>query len=145
MKGNAMSDTYFERRPGKAGFVGLSLTGLGIAVLAAAYWAFNSTASVDHVMHSEQASSSARPATIIRPIACEKLPNVPGKSITTVVVEFPPGAHSPRHRHPGSVTAFVLKGSVRSQLGEAPLKHFPWARHGSSRRVPSTCSPKMPA
>ncbi len=60
--------------------------------------------------------AAARPATIVEPISCTKLPDVPGKSITTAVVTFPPAAYSPRHRHPGSVTAYVLQGTVRSQL-----------------------------
>ena len=29
-------------------------------------------------------------------------------------------ASRPAHRHPGSVTAYVLKGTVRSQLGGGP-------------------------
>lgn len=57
-----------------------------------------------------------RPATLVRPISCEKLADIPGKSVSTVIVDFPPGAFTPRHRHPGSVTAFVLKGTLRSQL-----------------------------
>jgi quercetin dioxygenase-like cupin family protein len=36
--------------------------------------------------------------------------------LTTAIVAFPPGAYSPAHRHPGSVTAVVLKGTLRSQL-----------------------------
>lgn len=67
---------------------------------------------------------ASRPATVVRPVSCERLPNVPGKSITTVVVDFPPGAFSPRHRHPGSVTAFMLKGRVRSQLDGGPVETF---------------------
>jgi quercetin dioxygenase-like cupin family protein len=70
------------------------------------------------------ASTSQRPATIVKPVSCEKLPNVPGKSLTTVSVEFPPNAHTPRHRHPGSVMAFVTKGKVRSQLGGGPAEVF---------------------
>jgi quercetin dioxygenase-like cupin family protein len=62
------------------------------------------------------AGPTDRPKTVTTPIACEKLPNVPGKSITTVLVDFPPRAFTPAHRHPGSVTAFVLKGTLRSQL-----------------------------
>jgi len=58
----------------------------------------------------------ARPKTVVTPISCEELPNVPGKSITTVIVTFPPNGFTPRHRHPGSVSAFVLKGTLRSQL-----------------------------
>lgn len=67
------------------------------------------------------AASAQRPRSVARPVSCEKLPNVPGKSIRTVVVDFPPGAYSPRHRHPGSVTAYVLKGTVRSQLAGGPV------------------------
>src|SRR5581483_8038882 len=45
----------------------------------------------------------------------EKLPNVPGKSMTAVVVTFPPGVKSPPHRHAGSVLVYVLSGEVRSE------------------------------
>jgi quercetin dioxygenase-like cupin family protein len=65
--------------------------------------------------------AGARPATVVRPIACERLPNVPGMSVTTVTVDFPPGAFTPRHRHPGSVTAYVVSGIVRSQLAGGPV------------------------
>jgi quercetin dioxygenase-like cupin family protein len=62
-----------------------------------------------------------RPGTSIRPISCERLPNVPGKSISTVIVDYPPGAYTPRHRHPGFVMAFVLAGTLRSQLAGGPV------------------------
>ena len=45
----------------------------------------------------------------------EKLPNVPGKSVTAVVVTFPPGTKSPPHHHAGSVLVYVLSGEVRSE------------------------------
>ncbi|MGT2464339.1 cupin domain-containing protein [Mesorhizobium atlanticum] len=60
--------------------------------------------------------AAARPTTTVKRLSCEKLPNVPGHSITTALVEFPPNAYTPRHRHPGSVTAFVMKGALRSQM-----------------------------
>lgn len=66
-------------------------------------------------------AQAQRPATIVKPVSCEKLPDVPGKAVTTAIVEFPPQAYSPAHRHPGSVTAFVLKGMVRSQLAGGPV------------------------
>lgn len=43
------------------------------------------------------------------------LPNVPGKTLTAVVVEYAPGGSSPVHRHAGSVFAYVLSGQIRSQ------------------------------
>lgn len=44
----------------------------------------------------------------------EKLPNVPGKTLTGIHVTYLPGAKSPAHAHAGSVYAYVLSGSVRS-------------------------------
>jgi quercetin dioxygenase-like cupin family protein len=43
------------------------------------------------------------------------LPNVPGKSLTAIVVTFAPGASSPVHHHAGSVYAYVLTGTIRSE------------------------------
>lgn len=60
--------------------------------------------------------ATARPTTTVKPLTCERLPNVPGHSITTALVEFPPNAYTPRHRHLGSVTAFVVKGALRSRM-----------------------------
>lgn len=45
----------------------------------------------------------------------EKLPNVPGNSITGLVVEYEPGGKSDAHRHSGSVMAYVLTGAIRSE------------------------------
>lgn len=68
--------------------------------------------------------AAAPPATLSKVISCEPLPNVPGKSVTTTLVDFPPLAYSPAHRHPGSVTAIVLEGTIRSQLGGGPVGTF---------------------
>jgi quercetin dioxygenase-like cupin family protein len=68
--------------------------------------------------------ASARPATTVKPLSCEKLANLPGHSITTAIVEFPPNAYTPRHRHPGAVTAFVISGTLRSQLEGGPVSTF---------------------
>ena len=59
---------------------------------------------------------TARPETSIRPLSCEPLPGIPGKSLTVAVIDFPPDAYTPSHRHPGAVSAFVLKGTLRSQM-----------------------------
>ncbi|MFL6602504.1 MAG: cupin domain-containing protein [Steroidobacteraceae bacterium] len=50
-----------------------------------------------------------------RPLFTAKLPNVPGKSLTAVVVNYAPGGKSPKHVHAGSVFAYVLSGSIRSE------------------------------
>lgn len=51
----------------------------------------------------------------VKQIFAGKLPNVPGKSLTAVVVDYPPGGKTPAHRHAGSVFAYVLSGKIRSE------------------------------
>jgi quercetin dioxygenase-like cupin family protein len=75
-------------------------------------------------MAASTGAEASRPRNTVKQISCEKLPHVPGKSLTTVLVEYPPGSFTPKHRHGGSVTAYVLKGTVRSQLNAGPLETF---------------------
>jgi uncharacterized protein YbjT (DUF2867 family)/quercetin dioxygenase-like cupin family protein len=51
------------------------------------------------------------------------LPNVPGKSIKGVLVEYQPGGSSPAHTHPDSafIYATVLEGAIRSQVNNGPV------------------------
>ena len=51
----------------------------------------------------------------VMPVRSEKLPNVPGKSLTTVLVNYAPGGKSVSHHHAGSVMAYVLTGQIRSE------------------------------
>ena len=44
-----------------------------------------------------------------------KLPNVPGKTLTALVVTYAPGGKSVKHHHAGSVYAYVLSGEIRSE------------------------------
>jgi len=50
------------------------------------------------------------------------LPNVPGKSIKGVLVEYGPGGSSPAHTHPKSafIYATVLEGAIRSSVNNGP-------------------------
>lgn len=54
------------------------------------------------------------------------IPNLPGKKMIAVVVDYPPGGKSQVHRHAGSafVYAHVLSGSIRSQVDDGPTKVF---------------------
>ena|SRR5690348_9427300 len=51
----------------------------------------------------------------VTPVFATQLPNVPGKSLTAVLVRYAPGEASPPHHHAGSVFAYVLSGEIRSQ------------------------------
>jgi quercetin dioxygenase-like cupin family protein len=57
-------------------------------------------------------------------ITSHALPNVPGKRVTVVRVTYGPGGFTPPHRHAGSVTAYITKGEIRSQLGGGPVETF---------------------
>ena len=60
----------------------------------------------------------------VEPIGSYALPNVPGKRVTIVRVFYGPGGFTPPHRHAGSVTAYITKGEIRSQLGGGPVETF---------------------
>jgi quercetin dioxygenase-like cupin family protein len=51
------------------------------------------------------------------------LPNVPGKSIKGVLVEYGPGGSSSAHTHPKSafIYATVLEGAIRSSVNNGPV------------------------
>lgn len=77
------------------------------------------------------------------------LPNVPGKSLKGVLVEYAPGGTSSAHTHPKSafIYATVLEGAIRSQVNDGPVKvyhagesfsEYPGDRHGVSENDSAT-------
>jgi quercetin dioxygenase-like cupin family protein len=60
----------------------------------------------------------------VEPIGSYALPNVPGKRVTIVRVFYGPGGFTRAHRHAGSVTAYITRGEIRSQLGGGPVETF---------------------
>src|SRR5215510_2168569 len=72
-----------------------------------------------------RAASTGEGATE-KQILSEKLPNVPGKTFTVVEVDYRPGGFSAPHRHPASgfVFAYVLSGTIRSQVEGEPLRVY---------------------
>jgi quercetin dioxygenase-like cupin family protein len=60
----------------------------------------------------------------VEPIGSYALPNVPGKRVTIVRVFYGPGGFTRAHRHAGSVTAYISKGEIRSQLAGGPVETF---------------------
>ena len=82
------------------------------------------------------------------------LPNVPGKSIKGVLVEYAPGGSSPAHIHPKSafIYATVLEGEIKSQVNDGPVKIYragesfsenPGDRHGVSANGSATKPAKL--
>jgi quercetin dioxygenase-like cupin family protein len=80
------------------------------------------------------------------------IPNIPGKSLIALVVNYPPGGKSPSHRHAGSafIYAHVLSGAIRSQVNDEPAKVYRvgegfYEEPGSYHRVSENASNREPA
>jgi len=82
------------------------------------------------------------------------LPNVPGKSIKGVLVDYAPGGASPAHTHPDSafIYATVLEGAIRSAVNDGPVKTYragesfselPGDRHSVSENASKTDRAKL--
>ncbi len=56
----------------------------------------------------------------------QPLPNVPGKSMRGVVVEYGPGGFNPSHTHAKSafIYATVLEGEIKSKVNGGPTEVF---------------------
>ena len=72
------------------------------------------------------AQDAIAPGAKVSVVFDQELPNVPGKSMRAVLVEYAPGAGSPSHRHPTSafIYARVLEGAIRSKVNEEPERTY---------------------
>ncbi|OBF38066.1 cupin [Mycobacterium sp. ACS1612] len=61
----------------------------------------------------------------LMPLLTQELPNIPGKTLTSAIVTFPPGARAMPHRHGDAfVYAYVLEGEVSSQIEGEPAQVY---------------------
>ncbi len=69
---------------------------------------------------------SSAPASSAAPKFNHIIRNLPGKSLVAVEVTYPPGGASLPHHHADSafIFAYVLSGSVRSQVEGEPVKVY---------------------
>jgi quercetin dioxygenase-like cupin family protein len=98
------------------------------------------------------AEETKAPASKVTKIFDRELPNVPGKSMRAVLVEYGPGASSPSHRHPNSafIYATVLEGEIRSQVNDDPARVYKtgetWTEQpGDHHKVSANASTTEPA
>jgi quercetin dioxygenase-like cupin family protein len=112
----------------------LTALALGTAALFAGFGA---------VAHSDEAN--------VKQVYAQLLPNVPGKALSAVVVNYAPGGKSGAHHHSGSVFAYILSGAIRSQVsGQGDAKvykagEFFFEPPGSSHLVSENASATEPA
>lgn len=98
------------------------------------------------------ADTSAARETIT-PAFTEAIANVPGKTMTALVVDYAPGGKSPSHRHGQAfVVGYVLSGAIRSRIndGEEHVFHAgeswtekPGAHHTVSENASATEPAKL--
>lgn len=81
-----------------------------------------------------------------------ELPNCPGKSIKSVLVEYGPNNYSDSHTHPRSafIYATVLEGAIRSQVNNEPVTTYTAGQSfselpGDIHRVSANASETAPA
>ena len=82
------------------------------------------------------------------------IPNIPGKSLVAVEVDYAPGAASPAHTHAKSafIFAYVLSGEIESKVNDGETRIYkageswsetPGARHQVSRNPSKTEPAKL--
>jgi len=109
--------------------------------------AFIATVGVGSVIAADQGSK----VTLVYEHA---LPNVSGKSIKAVLVEYGPGGTSSAHTHPKSafIYATVLEGAIRSSVNAVPVvtyhkgesfSEMPGDRHSVSENASKTEPAKL--
>ncbi len=89
----------------------------------------------------------------IKPVFQHDLSNVAGKALTVVEVDFAAGTKAGAHRHGQAfVYAYVLSGTIRSQLAGEPARTYrtgegwsepPGARHVLTENLSRTASARL--
>lgn len=84
----------------------------------------------------------------------QAIPNIPGKSLVVVEVDYAPGAASPPHTHAKSafIYAYVLSGEIESKVNDGESRIYkageswsepPNATHSISRNASKTMPAKL--
>ena len=64
----------------------------------------------------QQPAASQAPQASVTSLTTKDLPEFPGKEVSMITVEYPPGSTDPIHRHNAHAFVYVLEGSVVMQL-----------------------------
>jgi quercetin dioxygenase-like cupin family protein len=90
----------------------------------------------------------------VTPHFSQTIPNIPGKSLVTLIVDYTPGGASPSHIHAKSafIFGYVLSGEIESQVNDGPRRVYragesfyetPGSRHPVSRNASKTNPAKL--
>jgi len=92
------------------------------------------------------------PGETVTVAANEPIPNLPGKRLISLIVDYAPGASSAAHHHARSafIYAYVVAGAVRSQVDDEPARVYQsgdawFEKPGAHHRVSANASDTEPA
>jgi quercetin dioxygenase-like cupin family protein len=99
-------------------------------------------------------AAAQSPGEVVTPTFEHTIPNISGKSLVAVVVDYAPGGASRPHAHAKSafIYAYVVSGAIESQLNDGPKRVYragesfyelPGAHHAVSRNASSTEPAKL--
>lgn len=97
-------------------------------------------------------AAAAERGVTVAPNFERAIPNIPGKSLVAVVVDYAPGGASLPHTHAKSafIFAYVVSGAIESQVNDQPERVYHageswYEAPGSSHRVSRNASATEPA
>jgi quercetin dioxygenase-like cupin family protein len=64
----------------------------------------------------QPAGAPLAPEATVTPLMSKDLPELPGKEVSMITVEYPPGSVDPVHRHYAHAFVYVLEGSIVMQV-----------------------------
>lgn len=78
-------------------------------------------------------AAAQSPGEAITPNFKHAIPNIPGKSLVALVVDYGPGGASRSHTHAKSafIYAYVVSGAIESQVNDGPKRIY---RAGGTKR-----------
>jgi quercetin dioxygenase-like cupin family protein len=96
--------------------------------------------------------AAAQPPAAVTPLLTRALPDLAGKEVAMLTVEYPPGGASAPHRHDANTFVYVLEGAVVMQVAggeEVTLRagdtfyETPTDVHAVSRNASATAPAKF--
>lgn len=87
-----------------------------VRLRAVAYGAITSALLLGAAIPPLQAAGDAKVTELMK----KPLEGVPGKEVTMITVEYPPGSVDPVHRHDAATFVYVLEGAVEMQMEGGP-------------------------
>ena len=64
----------------------------------------------------QQSATSQAPHASVTSLTSKDLPELPGKEVLMITVDYPPGAVDPIHRHNAQAFVYVMEGSIVMQV-----------------------------